>query len=74
MMCSYPPGYVVQNYPFDFFNYAGIHRHVRLYTTPLKYLDDISISTDFLHTRGSLLTLGTHCKRLTDLASNPRDT
>ena len=54
-LCSYPPGYFVQNYQFDFFNYAGIHRHVQLYTTPLKYIDDITISTDFSGTHGQLL-------------------
>ncbi|XP_059154863.1 beta-glucuronidase-like [Physella acuta] len=42
----YPPGYFVQNLQMDFFNYAGIHRHVRLYTTPLVYVDDITILTD----------------------------
>lgn len=31
-----------QNMPnFDFFNYAGINRHVRVYTTPYDYIDDI---------------------------------
>lgn len=29
----YPPGYYEQQYNFDFFNYAGIHRPVILYTT-----------------------------------------
>jgi beta-glucuronidase len=43
---KYPPGYFVQNLQMDFFNYAGIHRHVRLYTTPLVYIDDITILTD----------------------------
>ena len=36
-----------QNKPnFDFFNYAGIIRPVRLYTTPRDYIRDISIDTD----------------------------
>ena len=30
---------------FDFFNYAGIHRPVKLYTTPVVYLSDITITT-----------------------------
>ncbi|CAG0887871.1 unnamed protein product [Darwinula stevensoni] len=30
---------------FDFFNYAGIHRHVFLYTTPTIYIKDIHIHT-----------------------------
>ena len=33
-----------QNYPnFDFFNYAGIHRPVKIYTTPKSYIKDITI-------------------------------
>ena len=43
----YPPGYFVQNLQFDFFNYAGIHRRVRMYTTPKTYVDDITILTNF---------------------------
>ena len=36
-----------QNKPnFDFFNYAGIIRPVKLYTTPRAYIKDISIVTD----------------------------
>lgn len=42
----YPPGYSVQNLQFDFFNYAGLHRPVRLYTTPQNYLEDITVTTD----------------------------
>lgn len=43
----YPPGYFVQKYTFDFFNYAGIHRPVKLYTTPAVYLSDITVTTSF---------------------------
>ncbi|HCW52532.1 MAG TPA: beta-glucuronidase [Clostridium sp.] len=32
---------------FDFFNYAGIHRPVKIYTTPKSYVKDITIITDF---------------------------
>ncbi|XP_017122793.1 beta-glucuronidase [Drosophila elegans] len=35
----------VQGYTFDFFNYAGIHRSVHLYTTPLLHISDIEITT-----------------------------
>ncbi|KAM8976621.1 beta-glucuronidase [Pelodytes ibericus] len=42
----YPKGYFIQDIQFDFFNYAGIHRPVVLYTTPLVYIDDITIATD----------------------------
>lgn len=37
-----------QNRPnFDFFNYAGIIRPVRIYTTPAEYIRDISIVTSY---------------------------
>ncbi|CAH1802117.1 unnamed protein product, partial [Owenia fusiformis] len=48
----YPPGYFVQNLQMDFFNYAGIHRSVRLYTTPKSYLSDVTITTNFSGTEG----------------------
>lgn len=36
-----------QNYPnFDFFNYAGIHRPVKIYTTPEEYIQDITLVTE----------------------------
>ncbi|CAG7674586.1 unnamed protein product [Allacma fusca] len=41
----YPDGYFTNDYNFDFFNYAGIHRSVFLYSTPKSYIDDIDIST-----------------------------
>ncbi|XP_069082982.1 beta-glucuronidase [Pleurodeles waltl] len=44
----YPKGYFIQNINFDFFNYAGIHRPVILYTTPSVYIDDISVVGDFI--------------------------
>ena len=31
---------------FDFFNYAGIHRPVKIYTSPRDYIEDISINYD----------------------------
>ncbi|HAV1626397.1 TPA: beta-glucuronidase [Enterobacter hormaechei subsp. steigerwaltii] len=50
-----PPGVVVEQngtskqfYFHDFFNYAGIHRHVWLYSTPYDFIRDITISTSFL--------------------------
>nr|XP_020456270.1 beta-glucuronidase isoform X2 [Monopterus albus] len=48
----YPDGFFVQNIYFDFFNYAGIHRPVLLYTTPKAYVDDITVVTDFLDNIG----------------------
>ena len=40
-------GKVIRNNPnFDFFNYAGLHRPVKIYTTPRTYIRDITIITD----------------------------
>jgi len=36
-----------QNLPnFDFFNYAGLNRPVRIYTTPMSYIKDITLIPD----------------------------
>ncbi|XP_050696956.1 beta-glucuronidase-like isoform X2 [Eriocheir sinensis] len=48
----YPPGYFTQSYSFDFFNYAGIHRPVYLYTTPQTYVEDILVDTSINGTDG----------------------
>lgn len=42
---GYPEGYHYQDTFFDFYNYAGIHRPVKLYATPEKYIEDIIIKT-----------------------------
>lgn len=47
LLNRYPEGYFIQNTNFDFFNYAGIHRPVLLYTTPKVYVDDITVLTSF---------------------------
>ena len=51
-----PPGEVITNsaghkkqvYFHDFFNYAGIHRSVYLYTTNQTYISDITVTTQSL--------------------------
>ena len=48
----FPAGEKQQRYEFDFFNYAGIHRPVRLYTTPDAYIKDITVVTDICGTDG----------------------
>jgi beta-glucuronidase len=53
-LIRYPPGYFVQKYTFDFFNYAGIHRPVKLYTTPVVYISDITITTTFKAQTGTV--------------------
>ena len=49
---SIPPGVIEdtpagkrQRYFHDFFNYAGLHRTVWLYSTPHNYIDDVSVVT-----------------------------
>ena len=58
---SIPPGYVEetpdglrQNYFHDFFNYAGLHRPVWLYTTPSSYVDDVTVVTGLDGTTGTV--------------------
>ncbi len=51
---SVPPGFVetdelgqqVQRYFHDFYNYAGLHRSVLLYTRPAVAVTDVTITTD----------------------------
>jgi beta-glucuronidase len=57
-----PPGTVTtdsdgrqsQSYLHDFFNYAGLARSVRLYSTPKYHIDDITITTDLSGAEGSI--------------------
>lgn len=44
----------MQTYTFDFFNYAGIHRSVVLYTTPKIYIADIITTTNIVDGRGRI--------------------
>jgi beta-glucuronidase len=50
---SIPPGFVEQTpdgprqrYFHDFFNYAGLHRPVWLYATPLAHISDVTVTTE----------------------------
>lgn len=38
---------------FDFFNYAGIHRPVKIYSTPKDYIDDIVVTPEINFTNNS---------------------
>ena len=58
---SIPPGYVEdtpdgrrQRYFHDFFNYAGIHRTVWLYTTPRAHVSDITVLTGLDGSTGTI--------------------
>ncbi|CAK1580393.1 unnamed protein product [Parnassius mnemosyne] len=49
-----------QSYTFDFFNYAGIHRTVFLYSTPQLYIDDVIVNTDIQGLTGFIVYNITH--------------
>ncbi|WP_369046249.1 beta-glucuronidase [Sinomonas sp. P10A9] len=50
-----PPGNITetddgrrqQQYMHDFYNYAGIHRSISLYSTPAVYVEDVVVTTGF---------------------------
>jgi beta-glucuronidase len=46
VVCDVIPTLKKQEYHFDFFNYAGIHRPVKLIFRPKTFIDDISITTN----------------------------
>ena len=44
-----------QNYPnFDFFNYCGINRPVKLYTTPREYIKDVAVTTEIAENQAAV--------------------
>ncbi|XP_055625707.1 beta-glucuronidase isoform X2 [Toxorhynchites rutilus septentrionalis] len=45
---------IVQSYTFDFFNYAGIHRSVMLYTVPRVFIQDVEVNTDLIGDEGHI--------------------
>ena len=58
---SIPPGYVEETpegrrqfYFHDFFNYAGLHRTVWLYTTPTSYVSDVTVVTGLSGSTGTV--------------------
>jgi beta-glucuronidase len=46
------PDYRFQDYQFDFYNYCGLHRPVKLLCMPSTYVDDITVVTDIDGTTG----------------------
>lgn len=44
---GHPAGFRIQEVFFDFFNYAGIHRPVRLCALPKDHIYDINFNTEF---------------------------
>ncbi|CAH0715437.1 unnamed protein product, partial [Brenthis ino] len=56
-----------QSYTFDFFNYAGIHRSVFLYSTPQIYIDDVVVNTDIQGLTGFVVYNVTYKGSLSDI-------
>ena len=52
----------VQRYFHDFYNYAGIHRPVKLYMTPKNYISDIKVDTQICGKDGLVYFEIEHCK------------
>uniref|UniRef100_A0A1B6D188 Beta-glucuronidase n=1 Tax=Clastoptera arizonana TaxID=38151 RepID=A0A1B6D188_9HEMI len=50
----YPPGYKLYSHNFDYFDYAGINRPIKLYTTPLCFIADIKILSSLKGSTGYL--------------------
>ncbi len=58
---SIPPGIIEETptgpkqiYWHDFFNYAGLHRHVWLWCRPAAHVEDVTVVTDFSGTTGTV--------------------
>jgi len=49
---THPAGHRILEYHHDFFNYAGIHRPVVLYTTPKQFISDMTVTTDISGSSG----------------------
>ncbi len=53
-----------QNYPnFDFFNFSGIHRPIKIYTTPkTNYIKDITIITESIDGNNAVISYSVECE------------
>ncbi len=54
---SIPPGVTVdghQKYFHDFYNYAGIHRSVKLISIPKRHIEDLTVTTGYDGTTGNV--------------------
>ena len=70
---NYPPNFYQQNINFDFFNYAGIHRSVVLYTVPSNtYIDDLTVVTSYLSQDHSVAVLSYEIKVKGDSNKDPK--
>ncbi len=50
----HPQGHTVQNIYFDFANYSGLHRPVRLLVLPTASIEDIRVATDLAEGRATV--------------------
>lgn len=70
----YPPGYTEFHHAFEFFNYAGIHRPVYIYTTPQIYIDDVTVITDISGNVGIIKYNIEFQSKHADISSEPQCT
>lgn len=49
---KYPKGYRMQKYFHDFYNYAGLHRPIKIYTTPKMYIEEVDVDSDIKDDNG----------------------
>jgi beta-glucuronidase len=47
VISTHPDGHRTQRYFHDFYNYAGLHRSVWLYSTPPSFIDGVVVRTEF---------------------------
>lgn len=55
---------IVQSYTFDFFNYAGIHRSVHLYTTPKTFIEEVKVTTNLKNQNTGERHYKTECHKI----------
>jgi beta-glucuronidase len=63
-----------QMHEFDFFNYSGIHRAVKLFATPKTFIDDIATTTDVKKTKSSTQGLVNYAIRIGGDSSKSKTT
>ncbi|KAF4520951.1 hypothetical protein B566_EDAN008762 [Ephemera danica] len=63
----YPPGYVINSYTFDFYNYAGIHRPVVLHAVPNSHVDNILVTSSIQNKQDGVVKFDINVKNKTAL-------
>ncbi|KAF4520950.1 hypothetical protein B566_EDAN008761 [Ephemera danica] len=58
----YPPGYIINSYTFDFYNYAGIHRPVVLHAVPNSHVDNILVTSSIQNKQDGIVKFNINIK------------